>query len=239
MLPGKTSRAGSSADADWTNSIPSSSSELHLLKERGYLTPSPQPKGLSTLFDSCHKAPALQNKLCRLSGQKRTWNNSREIEVFLQNTMQCSFCLRKCRSFFPQIQPSSPAGLSVASFWTGHEKIQEQPSWLQPSLLLPPSVLLPAFSSSSPQDHLTFSHPHNFYTIAHTATIQAQQSPSSCHIRALLLLQPFFQQQCDTAECLLCPALRIWGIFQSPQTVSWLLKSQLEEHMCCRANTLF
>lgn len=30
-----------------------------------------------------------------------------------------------------------------------------------------------------------------------------------------------------------------YGIFQSPQTVSWLLKSQLEKHMCWRVNTLF
>lgn len=108
MLPGKTSRAGILSWC-WLDQQcclqQQQQAELHLLKERGYLTPSPQPKGLSTLLDSCHKAPALQSKLCRLSGWKRTWNDSREIEVFLQNTTQCSFCLRKCSSFFPKFSP--------------------------------------------------------------------------------------------------------------------------------------
>lgn len=205
MLPGKTSRAGILSWC-WLDQQcclqQQQQAELHLLKERGYLTPSPQPKGLCTLLDSCHKAPALQSKLCRLSGWKRTWNDSREIEVFLQNTTQCSFCLRKCSSFFPKFSPPPLHGCQWPRFGLDMGKSRSSLAGSSQASGCPRTFLLPALSSSSPLDHLTFSHPHNFYTMAFTIQVHLSQSLTipiltfghCCYCNL------FFQQQCDTAD---------------------------------------
>lgn len=244
MFPGKTSWAGSSADADWTNSVASSSSKPSCTCWRkGYLTPSPQPKGLSTLLDSCHKAPALQNNLCRHSGWKRTWNNSWEIEVFLQNTMQCSFRLRKCSSFFPKFSPPPLHGCQWPHYGLDMRKSRSSPadssqasSCPHPFFFLSPAARLWITSHSV---ILTTS---TLWLTQLQYTSTSLTKPNNPHplttFEHCCYCNLFFQQQCDTAECLLCPALRIMAFFKAPKLflgflrVSWRSTCAAEQIHC-------
>lgn len=215
--------------------------DLHLLKERGYLTLSPQSKGPSTLlFDSCHEAPALEDKLWRFSGWKRKWSNwslpsEHSAMLFLFKKIKLAFT--QSSVFLPymafgglvldwtwenpgadQLTPVKPSTAPIRFTSYILQLISGSPNIQSSSHLLDYGSYSYNISKSSTKGN----NPHTLITFWHC-----------CHCD-FFFLTVMLHSWVSSVFC-----TKNYGIFQSPQTVSWLLKSQLEEHMCWRVNTLF